>query len=300
MFFTKKKFSDLSTNGYALMLFSSVMFAIMALLGKILMSRENIPSFEVIFFRTFINVVIVLVYAGFAGVSLKGKDKKLLIFRSVIGFFAFAAYFGALSKINLSDAVILNYTAPIFVAIISFVYFKEKPSISNLVSITIAIVGAALVIKPSFSFFNFGGLIGLLSGFLVALVYISVQKLGEKESSLTIIFYWAFTTTVLSFPIMLFNFIPPTTIGWVYLACMGIVGTLGQFAMTRGYKYITAQKGSLTSLTNIIFSGLLAYFVLGEAMDAYTILGGFMILCGSVGVLLLKPLFFHVKNGKPV
>jgi drug/metabolite transporter (DMT)-like permease len=294
----KSLYERFTENGYAMMITSTVMFAFMALFVKLSTARESIPAFETVFYRSAINLVIILVFARLDHRDLMGTNKKLLIMRGILGFSALTTYFIAISMLNLADAVILSYTSTIFVSIFCVIFLKEKFSLPLAISIFFALVGATLVLKPSFQFFNAGGLIGLSSGIIAAAVYVSLRRLTTINSSTTIIFYFTAISTILSLPPTLYKYVHPSFKGWVYLILMGVFATLGQFAMTRGYKYLEAQRASLISTCNIIIASLLAYFILKESMDIYTILGGALIFISSIGVLLIKPLFFDRQPPK--
>jgi len=232
-----------TTNGYAMIITSTVNFAFMALFLKLATARENIPVFEAIFFRSFINLAIILIFARLENIDLTGSNRRLLIMRSLYGFLALTCYFLAISKMNLADAVILSYTSPIFVSIFCVAFLKEKFSKSLIISIFFALVGAVLVLKPSFQFFNIGGLFGIMSGILTAVVYVTLGKLTVDNRSTIIIFYFTALSSVFSFPLALTDFIVPSRVGMVYLLLMGVFASIGQFAMTRGYKYLEGVAG---------------------------------------------------------
>jgi len=290
---TQKTIRSFKTNGYALFIASTFMFAAMGLCVKLAVSTEGVPLFQVIFFRSFINALLIFIYARLIGRTLRGKSYGLLILRSVVGFLAFTCFFTAISKISLADATILSYTSPVFVSALSVFFLKDRFSLSLLISIFFALFGAVLVVRPSFDFLNTGGVYGILSGFLAAIVYVSIRKLTKNNHSTTIIFHWASISALISLPLMIMEFVSLSLVGWVYTILIGVFSTVGQIFMTKGFAYLEAQKGSLISLFNIVISALLSYFVLGEIIDAYTITGGLLIFGSSIGVLVLKPFFFH-------
>ena len=289
----KNFFHKFSGNGYALFIFSTFMFAFMGLFVKLVVMKEPVPVFQIVFFRSFINVVLILIYAKFAHKDLRGKNHPLLILRSVIGFIAYTCFVTAVVRTSLADAVILFHTAPVFVAFFAAIMLKDKFSLTLFLSIFFSLFGASLVIKPSFEVLNTGGLFALTSALLASFVFVSVRKLGTVNSSTTIIFYFAAFSTLLALPIAIRDFVAPSGITWVYLISIGIFSTLGQFGMTRGYKCLEAQKGSLISVFQIVVAGALSYFVLDEKIDVYSILGGILVFFSSIGVLIFRPMFFH-------
>jgi len=285
-------FARFTSNGYALFIFATCMFACMGLFVK-LSSNAGIPPFEVIFFRSFINLILMVAYAWIQKKPIKVYDKPLMLLRSVIGFIAFSCYFLAITKIKLADAVILSYTAPVFTAILSALILKEKFSVPLFLSVFVSLSGAMLVVKPSGDFFNSGGFFGLMAGILAAGAFITIRKLGQKHSATTIIIWFTLISSIMALPLALRDFIIPDLKGMLYIFLVGAFSSAGQLGMTRGYKFLPAQKGSMTMLLNIVLSAILSYFILKESMDIYTVLGGLLVLVSSVGVLIYKPIFFH-------
>lgn len=288
-------FKRLSGNGYALFIFAVFMFAFMGLFVRLSVLRDSIPVFQIVFIRSIINVSFILMYAKAAHIDLRGKNKPLLVVRSIIGFAAYTCFVTAISKTSLADAMILFHTSPVFVVIYASIMLKDKFSLPLFISVFFSLLGAALVIKPSFDFFNTGGIYGLIAPMLASFVFVSIRKLGTYNASTTIIFYFSAFSTVLSLPFAIRDFVLPSTVTWVYLILMGIFSTLGQFGMTRGYKFLEAQKGSLISVFQIVVAAALSYLILDEYMDVYSILGGILVFFSSVGVLLFKPIFFNKR-----
>ena len=150
-----------------------------------------------------------------------------------------------------------------------------------------------LVVKPSGNFFNSGGFFGLMSGLLAAGAFITIRKLRQRHSATTIIVWFTLISSLISFPLALSNFVIPDFKIGIYMLLVGVFSSAGQLGMTRGYKFLPAQKGSMTMLLNIVLSTFLSYSILNEGIDFYTIVGGILVFFSSVGVLLYKPGFFH-------
>ena len=155
------------------MVIASVFFG--AMTGFVKFASETLPVFEIVFLRSllgsFMMGCVILKEKG----SFVGKNPFLLALRGIFGFVALVMNFYAISKLNLGTAVILNYTSPIFVAIIALVLLKERISGILLILTSMCFVGVYLLVGPQFSFKSFPIMIGLLSGFMAALAYITIR-----------------------------------------------------------------------------------------------------------------------------
>ena len=288
----------ISQNGFILMIISTFLFSFASLFVKISSNDCGIPVFEIVFVRSLINTIIIVIIAGVRKENLLGVNKKLLLTRSLLGFTALVAFFYSLSLIKFANAVILTYTSPIFAAIFSVVFLKHRASPILGLKIFVALAGATLVIKPSFEMFNLGGLLGLASGMLAASAYMSVKELNKSNGWVTIVFYFSFISSVLSLPMMLNDYVMPDKKAAVLLISVGVFASFGQIFMTKAYQFLEASQGTLISLFSIVISMVLSHFVLGENLGLLTIIGGTLVFAGTGGVTLLRPLLFHRHPNK--
>ena len=80
----------------------------------------------IIFVRSLVIALSVAIFARFQGISLKVNDSKKMFLRCLTGLIAMILYFTALSLIPIGQAVTLQYTAPLFVALLSGRLISEK------------------------------------------------------------------------------------------------------------------------------------------------------------------------------
>jgi len=96
---------------------SAVLFSIMAIMVKALSS--TVPAAEIIFFRAFISVAIIMAMVAAGKVGFRIKEKAKATFRGIMGGISLMLYFNAIGMTSVSNAVLLSYTYPIFASIFS-------------------------------------------------------------------------------------------------------------------------------------------------------------------------------------
>ncbi len=74
------------------------------------------------------------------------------------------------------------------------------------------------------------------------------------------------------------NFIMPTKIQLLYLILTGIFAAIAQFSLTYSYKYAPASEVAIYNYVNIVFSGIIGFFIWNEVPDKLSVLGGVIIL----------------------
>jgi len=268
------------SKGITLILLSALFFALMAATVKFL---DNIPTPEKIFFRNLLGIFVAFYMIKKKNKSLLGNNKKLLILRSVLGLIGVAAYFYSLSKLPLADTVILNKISPFFVLILSFVFLKEKISKQQIISLIVAILGAAFVIKPEFNVEIIPYLIALASAFFAGSAYTVIRHLRNYDSTETIVFYFTLFSTLVMIPFMFFGgFVIPTLLELLGLILLGVFATTAQFLMTNAYRYAPAGELAIYTYTNIIFSTIIGLVIFFEVPDYLSIIGGLLIIGAGV------------------
>ena len=113
------------------MIFGSICFGTMNALVK--WTSVDADVWMIIFIRSLVITVIVALYAKTYSINLKPNDSKTMFLRCLVGLIAMILYFTALSRIPIGQAVTLQYTAPLFVALLSGTIIREKASKSVLI-----------------------------------------------------------------------------------------------------------------------------------------------------------------------
>lgn len=268
------------------MIAASLLFSFMGALVKYTTAR--LPVAEAAFFRAFISLLMITPWMLWKRIPLIGKNLRLLLLRGGAGFVALSLSFYVTSKIELGTASILNHSSTLFVAIFSAFFLKEKVSTPLIVYIVCALIGAALIVKPSLGVINVPGLLGLASGLSAAVVYVSIKQLHKTDSFFTIVFSFSFIASVASIALFHRVFIPPTSAEWLALIGLGLFGTIAQLLMTYSYKYTEASLVSPYSFSGVLFSSLLGILFWREIPDGWSILGGLLIVACGIGIMKLK------------
>lgn len=268
------------------MLVAAVFFACMGALVKL--STQKFSSNEVVFYRSLFGLLVIV---GIAGAGRKPLQTPLWgkqVIRSLTGFASLALFFYAVSQLPLAAAVTLNYTAPLFLAVLSVLYLRRDSNPILLAAILIGFVGVALLLQPSFSKNDWwAALLGLISGLCAGIFSLQSTQLGRMgEPDWRTVFYFSLTSTVLSGLWMLlheFHQLAPTD--WLLLLALGACATLAQLAMTRAYQKGNPLVASSLSYCTVVLSSLLGIVFWGEQLETASWLGiALIILSGIISV----------------
>jgi len=263
-----------------LMIISSFFFALMGVCVRL--ASQSVPVTEIVLFRSVIGLILIIPIILFQGVSFIGHRPLMLIVRGVTGFLALSLYFFAISKIPLATAVMLNYTSPLFVAVLAPFVLREHFNVKIFLIILLGLVGVILIVKPHPHTDLFGALMGLVSGVFAACAYLSIGALRKNHSSLTIVFYFFWVSTVLSIPFAYSSFKVPNFREFIYLAGTGIFATVAQILMTRAYRLGTTAATSAYSSSIVLFSLTFGMMIWKEIPTLISVMGGILVVISVV------------------
>lgn len=192
------------------------------------------------------------------------------------------------SKIALADAYLLTHSSPVFVALLSAVFFREyvPPRLYGL--ILLAMLGCTFILRPRFDVVNMPGLLGLFSAVFAALAYLGIKKLHKTDSSATIVFHYSLFSTVAALLLFGRSFFSPTLKESLALLGCGLCATLAQMLMTRAYKFQDASEVSPYSYITVLFSALCGILFWNEMPGWGTIIGGTLLIIAGVGILKMR------------
>lgn len=250
---------------------------------------QRLPLFEIIFFRAFFSLLILLPLTRWRLHTFRGRDLCTLFLRAITGYAAMILAFYAIINIEIGDAVALFNTLPIFVALMSPALLGEPFRKLQLAFIAVAFAGVIIVLKPSSDIFAGASLYALIAGFLAALAMICIRKLGATDSPLIITLYFTAFSAIASLPVAASDFILPTVAEWAWLAFVGLAVTFGQLFMTKAYKFGTAATISPFGYASVIGSYIAGLFFFSEIPDHQSIVGAFVIIASGIGIMLAAP-----------
>ncbi|PIQ30409.1 MAG: EamA family transporter [Zetaproteobacteria bacterium CG_4_9_14_3_um_filter_49_83] len=270
---------------YALL--SAVSFAAMAACVRV--ASVALPQTEVVFFRNFIALLFLLPLLLHQRISLATRCFHLHLLRAISGLAAMYLYFYAVNTLHLADALLLNYTSPVFIALFAVIWLKESWTRQRRLALAISMVGLTLLFQPSAQLFSLSGFLGLASGALAGLALTTVKRLSDTDDPVSIVVWFALISSLISAVPLLWNFQWPTGTAWGWLLAVGLFGSLGQLALTRAFQRAPVTQVSPLGYTGLVFAGLIGFFVWHELPDWLGLAGMLCIVAAGVIVARERP-----------
>ena len=279
--------SKQSYIGPLYVVYSGLAFAIMGALIKVV--STDISSEVIVFFRSFLGLLFLFPILISEKVSIKTAIPRMHFVRGMVGFGAMYTFFYSISLIPLSQAVLLTYTTPLFAPIIAFVWLGERMGRLVISAVIIGFVGVMFIIKPDSSgMVEFGGWIALSSGLMAAVALTSIRRMSVTEPMLRIVFYHTLFSTLASSILVIPQWIMPKLEHLLILFAIGILATLGQMFITRGYANAPVARAGPFTFSTVIFAAVFGAIFWQEIFDLWNLLGTVLVIIGGVLALRVK------------
>ena len=265
--------------GVYYMLGSTFCFTLMQSLIKLL---PQFDSFQHIFFRSVIGWFLSVLFLISQGISLVGKNSKMLIFRGVVGSVSMFSFFYILTHIPFGSAVAFKYLSPIFTAVFAVFLLKEK--IKPVQWLFFLITFAGIVTLKGFdgriSIFDMG--VGLISGVSGGLLYIIIRKIGDDDHHLVILHYFMLVSAFFSGLASIQTWHSPSGTDWLWLLAVGVVGFVAQNLFTKAIQTPGDDVSFLSILryTEVVYALIIGYIWFDETYNLQSLVGLVLIFTG--------------------
>lgn len=278
------------------MLLAALCFSLMGASAKLLKGSFN--AGQLVFYRNAIGLLFLSVSLLRYYPKQVGGKTGWLIFRGLMGTTALYTLLYCILHMPLGTAMTYNLTSAIFIALFSFLFFREYHGRAVLLAVFIGFAGMVMVYKPGMHLPWFYHVAGLISGITSALAYLTVGRLAKYYDSRVIVLSFLVSGVILPVISMMLHYlggIPenglliidfrwPIGIEWIYLLMLGLTALFGQYFVTRAYGADKAGIVSVFGYANIIFSVFLG-LLLGDDFPDMLSLTGILFIIGS-GVMI--------------
>ena len=285
-----------------LMISAAMLFACGGVAAKVLRSAD-MDAFRLTQIRTTGAALILITFAVLKGKSQlyarKDELKDLIIFGTVGVAAVTSFYFFAIKYLYVSVALVIEFTASIWIVL--YLRFIKKKQVSPIMwwGIACAFSGLFLLsqIWTGTTLHPLGVAVAFADAFALAIYFLLADRLSQKRSSLSLMswgigvaaVFWALVLPWWNFPFEyltntyslegnLSNYSAP---GWALILWIIVVGTVIPYLLTvTGIRELSASTGSVIGMIEPLFAGAIAWWLLSEAFNTTQLIGCAVLLLG--------------------
>lgn len=271
--------------GILLIVISAASFGTLAIFGRYAYA-DGIDIFTLLFLRFTLAAIFIAVLLLARRESIpQGKNFYLLIGMGGIGYVGQSfSYLTAIKFASAGLVALLLYLYPVFVAILSTIFLKEKFTRLKIVALALATLGAAMTANPQGG--QWTGILLAVGAAAIYSIYIIVgsgvmQKVSAVQSSTVI-----FASAGIVFGILTFinhPHWPATNSGWLAVAAVTMIATvIPVVTFLAGLKLIGPTNASMLSTLEPVVTVLLAAWLFAEKLSTIILIGGGLILAAVI------------------
>jgi drug/metabolite transporter (DMT)-like permease len=237
--------------------------------------------------------------ALFATAIALGTRAKLTIgtpilwVRSVAGSLSMVTSFYALTHLPGSDVLVVTNTFPMWVALLSWPAFGERPTLGVLAAVLAAVAGVAVCNKLEFSQFEPAHVAAIVASAFTAVAMMGLNRVkGVSSMGVVVHFSWvsvAFCSMTYLMPPKegeVKPLLPAEVVHWVELLGVGATATVGQIFLTKAFRGGQATKVSVVGLSQVVMVMVWEGVFGGREFNAWQLVGTVLVLGPTAYVMI--------------
>ncbi len=272
-------------------IFLLVAAAVLWSLAGVLIKWVSLPALAVAGFRSAIALPVLLIFFGRRAVNFSAAQ--------LIGGIAYAAtvilFVSATKLTTAGNAILLQYTAPLYVALLSGWLLHERTRWFDWTAIAAVLCGMSLFFLDQLSAGGLtGNILAVISGFAFASLILAMRRQKDASPAGSAIL-GNLLTVLICLPWMVQS--PPGGADWIGLALLGVfqIG-LSYVCYAVAIRNVTAMEAILIPMLEPILNPLWALLCMGERIGPWALLGGVVVILS----VLFRGFMDYRRTSSPV
>lgn len=263
----------------------TTMYALIKLAGDVAIG-------EVIFFRSAFSLIPLFAVSLFTigpRATVRTAHPRLHLVRSAAGLGSMLFTFLAIQLLPLAIVTVFGFLAPVFAVVLAGWLLGERVGLLRALAVGVSLCGIVLVFASENGFsalgasaFSVGALLAIVGAVLSAFAVVFVRQMSRNERSETIVFYFMSFGAGAGALSMLFSHTALSLHQATLLTICGLIGGVGQIAMTFSYRYAEASLLAPLDYLAFVWAAALGLLVFGEMPGVPQLLGSAVIIVAGL------------------
>jgi drug/metabolite transporter (DMT)-like permease len=258
-----------------------VSFMAMAIGGRQLSGQ--LTTFQILFFRSIIGLLIIsfLVWRSDRK-QIFTSHFRIHALRNIAHFGGQFGWFYGIAYIPLAEVFALEFTVPVWTAVLATVLLGEQITRARVTAITCGVLGVVFILRPGMAVVHAASLAVLGSALGYALSHTLTRRLAQVDTPLTILFYMTLIQLPLGFVTSIFDWNTPSAAMLPWIFVVGVTALSGHYCMARALALADAiVVVPMDFLRLPLIAGIGAIFY-GEPLDWLVLAGGGLMFTGNL------------------
>ena len=256
-------------------------FMAMAIGGREL--SQGLTTFQILFFRSLVGLFIIGILISFAGIrQIRTHHAGLHLVRNIAHFGGQFGWFYGIAYISLAKVFAIEFTLPVWTAILAAVILKEKLTAPRISAVVLGITGMLIILRPGFGVMNAASLAVLAGAVCYGLSHTLTKKIAAHDPPLAILFYMTLIQLPIGFALSLSNWVFPHPGLWPWICVVGITALSGHYCMARAFAIAPATVVVPMDFLRLPLIALVGFAFYNESLDLFVLAGAVVMLAGNL------------------
>lgn len=256
-------------------------FMAMAVGGREL--SAEIATFEILFLRSVVGLLIlaIVILTGRRARELRTRRLGSHVVRNFAHFVGQAGWFYGLAFVPLVEVFAIEFTAPIWTAILAPFLLRERLTPRRFLAIALGFIGVLLLLRPGVRSLDFPTLALLISALGYATSHTLTRRLALEDSALAILFYMTALQLPLGFVLALADWSWPSLAAWPWIVAVGVTALSAHYCVANALRHADAVVVVPLDFLRLPLIAVVGYLFYGEGLSLWVALGAAIILGGN-------------------
>jgi len=239
---------------------------------------RDMGTFEILFFRSLVGLIVLLPLAlRDRGRALRSATPGLQVVRNAIHFGAQYGWVLAVALMPLAEVFALEFTMPIWAALLAVVFLKKRMTRPRLVALIGGFVGVLVILRPGIAVFNPAAFLVLAAALGFATSVIMTKVLIRADSPITIVFYMALVQMPMGLVPALYEWVPPVWAHLPWILLVGVTAMTAHYTLAQALKLADATVILPIDFLRLPLIALVGFAFYDEALVAWVFAGAALI-----------------------
>ena len=249
---------------------------------------SHLGTFQLVFLRSAVSLVLCIAYLKRAGISLFGNNKRWLVLRGLMGIIGLSGFFHTVRHIPLASATVIQYFSPVFTVLLALMFMKERVHKWQWFFLGSALVGIVMVkgFDPRVSWGMWG--LGLMSACCAAVAYLATMKCRDTDHPVGVVIWFHLLAVPIMGTLSWGEWTPMAETDWGLAMAIGVLSIAAQVLMTVALHNEEAGMVMPFKYLGAVLALAIGWWGYGEAMSTLSLIGMALVVLSISANTVLK------------
>ena len=257
-----------------------VSFMAMAIAGRQL--SVELTTFQILFFRSVVGLVVVVVLLQRAGwTQVRTRIFGTHLVRNLTHFGGQYGWFYGIALIPLTEVFAIEFTVPLWTAVLATVFLGERMSGLRALAVALGFAGILVILRPGIAMVSPAALAVLGSAVAYALSHIFTKRLSATETPLAILFYMTVIQLPLALVPSLSGWVWPSAKLWPWVGVVAVTALSAHYCLTRAFRLADATIVVSMDFLRLPLIAMVGFLFYGEPLQIWVLVGALIVFAAT-------------------